>query len=71
VCSSDLRHCCMTFSEEERRQLAAMRMAFDQRCDADYTDVATFTAEQVAAMLDQARRFVAEVKSLLQATEGN
>jgi len=43
-------------------------VAFDQRCDADYTDVATFTADQVAAMLEQARRFVAEVKSLLQAT---
>ncbi|MBU4272128.1 MAG: hypothetical protein KKE86_12200 [Planctomycetes bacterium] len=69
----------MTFSEDERRQLAAMRMAradlaladastFDRRCDADYTDVAAFTAEQVAAMFDQAGRFVAEVKSLLQAT---
>jgi len=46
----------------------SFRVAFDQRCDADYTDVAAFTADQVAAMLEQARRFVAEVKSLLQAT---
>jgi len=46
----------------------SLRGAFEQRCDADYTDVATFTAEQVAAMLEQARRFVAEVKSLLQVT---
>jgi uncharacterized protein (UPF0332 family) len=54
------------FSRESGK---SFRMAFDQRCDADYTDVATFTAEQVAAMLQHARRFVAEVKSLLQATD--
>jgi uncharacterized protein (UPF0332 family) len=53
------------FSRESGK---SFRVAFDQRCDADYTDVATFTADQVAVMLDQARRFVAEVKSLLQAT---
>jgi uncharacterized protein len=45
----------------------SFRAAFDQRCDADYTDVAAFTADQVTTMLEQARRFVAEVKSLLQA----
>ena len=44
----------------------SFRAAFDRRCDADYTDVATFTAEQVTTMVEQARRFVAEVKSLLQ-----
>jgi len=46
----------------------AFQQAFDRRCDAAYTDVATFTAEQVAAMLEQARQFVAEVKSLLKTT---
>jgi uncharacterized protein (UPF0332 family) len=46
----------------------ALREAFDSRCHADYTDAATFTATEVSAILDQARRFVAEVKSLLQAT---
>lgn len=52
------------FSRESGK---SFRAAFDQRCDADYTDVATFTAEQVAVMLDQARQFVVEVKSLLPA----
>ena len=37
-------------------------------CDADYTDAAAFTVAEVAALLDQARRFVAEVKALLHAT---
>ena len=46
----------------------ALQRVFENRCDADYTDVATFTAEQVAAMLEEARRFVTEVKSLLQAS---
>jgi uncharacterized protein (UPF0332 family) len=46
----------------------SFRMAFDRRCDADYTDAATFPTEQVADMLEQARQFVTEVKSLLQAT---
>jgi uncharacterized protein (UPF0332 family) len=45
----------------------SFRVAFNLRCDADYTDVATFSAEQVAAMLDQARRFVAEIKTHLTA----
>ena len=49
------------FSRESGK---SFRMAFDQRCDADYTDVASFTASEVAAILEQARRFVAEVKSL-------
>ena len=47
---------------------AALQKVFENRCDADYADVAAFTADEVAAMLEQARRFVAEVKSLLQAT---
>ncbi len=46
----------------------SFRATFDQRCEADYADVAAFTADQVAAMFEQARRFVAEVKSLLQAS---
>ena len=46
----------------------AFQRAFDRRSDADYSDVAEFAGEQVAEMLDQARRFVAEVKSILQAT---
>ena len=53
------------FSPESGKSL---RLAFEQRCDADYTDAATFTTAEVAALLDQARRFVAEVKALLQAT---
>jgi uncharacterized protein (UPF0332 family) len=44
---------------------AALQMVFENRCDADYSDVATFTAEQIATMLDQARRFVAGVRSLV------
>ena len=43
----------------------SFREAFDLRCDADYSDVATFTAAEVAAVLDRARRFVAEVQSNL------
>jgi len=46
----------------------AFQQAFDRRCDADYTDVAAFTAEQVSELLEQARQFVAEVKSLLKTT---
>ncbi len=53
------------FSRDSGKSLGE---AFNQRCDADYTDAANFTAADVAALLDQARRFVAEVKSLLQAT---
>ena len=47
---------------------AALQRTFEYRCDADYTDVAAFTAEQVADTVEETRRFVAEVKSLLQAT---
>jgi uncharacterized protein (UPF0332 family) len=47
---------------------AALQTVFQNRCDADYADVTTFTSEQVTAMLDHARRFVAEVKSILRAT---
>jgi uncharacterized protein (UPF0332 family) len=53
------------FSRESGK---SFRLAFEQRCDADYTDVATFTTTEVAVLLEQARRFVTEVKSLLQAT---
>jgi uncharacterized protein (UPF0332 family) len=42
------------------------RLGYDQRCDADYSDAVTFTVEEAADLLDQARRFVAEVKALLQ-----
>jgi uncharacterized protein (UPF0332 family) len=47
---------------------AIFRRAFDERCDADYDDLVELLPEQVAETLDRARRFVAEVKSLLQAT---
>ena len=47
---------------------AALQMVFESRCDADYADVTTFTAEQVGATLEQARRFVADMKLLLRAT---
>jgi uncharacterized protein (UPF0332 family) len=43
--------------------------AFNSRCDADYDDLVELVADDVAEMLQQARRFVAEVKSLLQATD--
>jgi uncharacterized protein (UPF0332 family) len=42
--------------------------AFDQRCDADYDDLVELRHEEVFRTLDEARRFVAEVKSHLQAT---
>ena len=45
-----------------------LQHAFNRRCDADYSDAATFTATEVAVLLEQARRFVTGVKSLLQAT---
>jgi uncharacterized protein (UPF0332 family) len=47
---------------------AIFRRAFDARCDADYDDLVELVADDVAEMLQQARRFVAEVKSLLHAT---
>jgi uncharacterized protein (UPF0332 family) len=43
----------------------SLQQAFERRCDADYTDAANFTAEEVKALFEQARRFVVEVKSLL------
>jgi len=46
---------------------AALQTAFENRCDADYTDVATFTTEQIMDMVEQARRFVAAMKARLQA----
>jgi uncharacterized protein (UPF0332 family) len=42
-----------------------LRRAFDQRCDADYDDLAELRHEEVSETLQQARRFVAEVKSCL------
>jgi uncharacterized protein (UPF0332 family) len=47
---------------------AVFRRTFDKRCDADYDDLVELRHEEVAELLEQARRFVAEVKSLLQAT---
>jgi uncharacterized protein (UPF0332 family) len=44
------------------------RRAFDQRCDADYDDLVELRQEEVSETLEQARRFVAEVKALLQTT---
>jgi len=51
------------FSRESGKSL---RLAFDQRCEADYTDAAAFTVEEVRGLFEQARRFLAEVKSLIQ-----
>ena len=42
--------------------------AFNSRCEADYDDLVELVADDVAEMLQQARRFVIEVRSLLQAT---
>ena len=42
--------------------------AFSSRCEADYDDLVELVADDVAEMLQQARRFVIEVRSLLQAT---
>jgi len=42
--------------------------AFDRRTEADYHAMVHFGLDDVAAFLDQAHRFVAEVRSLLQAT---
>ena len=40
--------------------------AFDNRCEADYDDLVELVADDVAETLEQARRFVAKVKALLQ-----
>jgi len=42
--------------------------AFDRRTEADYHAMVHFGLDDVVEFLDQAHRFVAEVKSLLQAT---
>ena len=42
--------------------------AFDRRTEADYHAMVHFGLDDVAELLDQAHRFVAEVKSLLQAS---
>ena len=42
--------------------------AFDHRTEADYHAMVHFGLDDVAELLDQARRFVAEVKSLIQAS---
>lgn len=42
--------------------------AFDRRTEADYHAMVHFGLDDVAELLDQARRFVAEVKSLFQAS---
>ena len=47
----------------------AFQRVFENRCDADYADVTTFSDEQVASMLEQARRFVAKIRSLIEANE--
>jgi hypothetical protein len=46
----------------------ALRHAFDSRSDADYGDAITFAAADVEALLEQARQFVAVLKSHLQAS---
>ena len=42
--------------------------AFDRRTEADYHAMVHFSVDDVAELLDQARRFAAEVASLLQTT---
>ena len=46
----------------------ALLTAFDRRTQADYHAMLHFGIEEVTDLLEQACRFVAEVKSLLQAT---
>ncbi len=43
-----------------------LQRAFNNRCDADYDDLIELDAAEVTEMLEEARRFVAQVKSLLQ-----
>ncbi len=45
-----------------------LQRTFDARLDADYDDLVELRHEDVSETLDQARRFVADVKSLLQTT---
>ena len=44
------------------------RRTFDRRCDADYDDLIELQQDELSEMLEQARRFVGEVKSHLKAT---
>jgi uncharacterized protein (UPF0332 family) len=43
----------------------ALQEAFERRCDADYTDAASFGADEISTLLGQARQFVAEVKKIV------
>ncbi|MGW8258376.1 MAG: HEPN domain-containing protein [Thermoguttaceae bacterium] len=45
---------------------AVFQRVFDSRCEADYDDLVVLQKDELSEMLDQARRFVAKVKSLLQ-----
>jgi uncharacterized protein (UPF0332 family) len=45
-----------------------LRRAFDTRQEADYDDLVELREEEMSELLEQVRRFVAEVKSLLQVT---
>ena len=47
---------------------AVFQRAFNNRCEADYDDLVELRQDELSEMLQQARRFVAETKSLLQAT---
>jgi uncharacterized protein (UPF0332 family) len=40
--------------------------AFDNRCEADYDDLIEFRQDELSELLEQAGKFVAEIKSLLQ-----
>jgi uncharacterized protein (UPF0332 family) len=42
-----------------------LQRAFDSRCEADYDDLAELEADEMSEMLEQAKRFVSEVKSML------
>jgi uncharacterized protein (UPF0332 family) len=44
----------------------ALLTAFDRREEADYHAMVRFSLKDVSSLLEQARRFVAEVKSLVQ-----
>ncbi|MBN2579436.1 MAG: hypothetical protein JXB10_10625 [Pirellulales bacterium] len=43
----------------------ALQEAFERRCDADYTDAASYNADEISALLEQARQFVDEVKKII------
>jgi uncharacterized protein (UPF0332 family) len=44
---------------------AIFQRAFDSRCEADYEDLVELRSEDLSESLQQAQRFVAEVRSLL------